>query len=322
MNDWQPTSSHDSRIARANLLRSIRHFFYTRDVLEVETPLLSSGTVTDEHLDAFLTKFNHSRDGAPVDLYLQTSPEFAMKRLLCGQSGAIYQICKAFRHEGEGRWHNPEFTMLEWYRPGFNHHALMQEVDALLIETLGTDAGEIISYQDVFKFRLGIDPLTATDEMLLAKMADCNIDISSPEQLDKDSKLQLLFAMEIEPVIGQERPCFVFGFPASQASLARINTQDSRTADRFEVYFKGAELANGFHELSDASEQQLRFEQDNEKRRKNGQPVKPIDTRFLSALKSGLPQCAGVALGVDRLLMLKIGASHIQEVLNFPVSKA
>lgn len=245
-----------------------------------------------------------------------------MKRLLCDQSGAIYQICKAFRHEGEGRWHNPEFTMLEWYRPGFDHHALMQEVDALLIETLGTDAGEIISYQDVFKFRLGIDPLTATDEMLLAKMADCNIDISSPEQLDKDSKLQLLFAMEIEPVIGQERPCFVFGFPASQASLARINTQDSRTADRFEVYFKGAELANGFHELSDASEQQLRFEQDNEKRRKNGQAEKPIDTRFLSALKSGLPQCAGVALGVDRLLMLKIGASHIQEVLNFPVSKA
>jgi elongation factor P--(R)-beta-lysine ligase len=198
----------------------------------------------------------------------------------------------------------------------------MQEVDALLIETLGTDASEMVSYQDVFQSRLGIDLLTATDDMLLAKMADCNINISSPEQLDKDSKLQLLFAMAIEPAIGQERPCFVFGFPASQASLARINTEDSRTADRFEVYFKGAELANGFHELSDASEQEQRFEQDNEKRRNNGQSVKPIDTRFLSALKSGLPHCAGVALGIDRLLMLKIGASHIKEVLNFPVSRA
>lgn len=322
MNDWQPTSSHYSRIARANLLRSIRHFFYTRDVLEVETPLLSSGTVTDEHLDAFHTRFNYSQDGNPVDLYLQTSPEFAMKRLLCDQSGAIYQICKAFRHEGEGRWHNPEFTMLEWYRPGFDHHALMQEVDALLIETLGTDTGEIVSYQDVFKSQLCIDPLAASDEMLLAKMGECNIDISSPEQLDKDSKLQLLFSMAIEPVIGQERPCFVFGFPASQASLARINSQDPRTADRFEVYFKGAELANGFHELSEASEQKRRFEQDNEKRRANGMPEKPIDTRFLNALESGLPHCAGVALGIDRLLMLKIGASHIKDVLNFPVSRA
>lgn len=322
MNDWQPTSSHYSRIARANLLRSIRHFFYTRDVLEVETPLLSSGTVTDEHLDAFHTRFNYSQDGNPVDLYLQTSPEFAMKRLLCDQSGAIYQICKAFRHEGEGRWHNPEFTMLEWYRPGFDHHALMQEVDALLIETLGTDTGEIVSYQDVFKSQLCIDPLAASDEMLLAKMGECHIDISSPEQLDKDSKLQLLFSMAIEPVIGQERPCFVFGFPASQASLARINSQDPRTADRFEVYFKGAELANGFHELSEASEQKRRFEQDNEKRRANGMPEKPIDTRFLNALESGLPHCAGVALGIDRLLMLKIGASHIKDVLNFPVSRA
>ena len=322
MKDWQPTSSHDARKARANLLRSIRHFFYSRDVLEVETPLLSNGTVTDEHLDAFHTKFNYPHVGKAVDLYLQTSPEFAMKRLLCAQSGAIYQICKAFRHEGEGRWHNPEFTMLEWYRPDFDHHALMQEVDALLMETLGTDSGELVSYQNVFKSRLQIDPLTATDEMLLAKMIDCNIDISNPEQLDKDSKLQLLFSIAIEPVIGQERPCFVFGFPASQASLARINTKDTRTADRFEVYFKGAELANGFHELSDASEQKQRFEQDNEKRRNNGQPEKPIDTRFLAALEGGLPHCAGVALGIDRLLMLKSGASHIQEVLNFPVSRA
>lgn len=322
MNDWQPTTTHDARVARAELLRTIRHFFYSRDVLEVETPLLSHGTVTDEHLDAFQTRFYYSQDGKPVDLYLQTSPEFAMKRLLCDHSGAIYQICKAFRHEGEGRWHNPEFTMLEWYRPGFDHHALMQEVDALLIDTLGTTPSEIISYQEAFITTLGIDPLDITDDTLLAKMVDCNIDISNPEQLEKDSKLQLLFSMAIEPVIGQDRPCFVFGFPASQASLARINEEDPRTADRFEVYFQGAELANGFYELSAASEQEQRFERDNSQRRKNGIAEKPIDRRFLTALEKGLPTCAGVALGIDRLLMLKLGASHIKDVINFPVSRA
>ena len=228
MSNWQPTASLEAIKARAELLRTVRAFFDDRNVLEVDTPQLARYGVSDLHIQCI---------PVPGYGYLQSSPEYHMKRLLAAGSGPIYQVCKAFRDGEAGGRHNPEFTMLEWYRPGFNHHALMQEVDALLIETLGTDAGEIISYQDVFKFRLGIDPLTATDEMLLAKMADCNIDISSPEQLDKDSKLQLLFAMEIEPVIGQERPCFVFGFPASQASLARINTQDSRTADRFEVYF-------------------------------------------------------------------------------------
>lgn len=322
MINWKPTASHASRVARATLLRTIRAFFDARNVLEVETPVLSHGTVTDEHLDAFESQFNHGVNGRSETLYLQTSPEYAMKRLLCAQSGAIYQICKAFRHEGEGRWHNPEFTMLEWYRPGFDHHALMQEVDELLIETLHTEAGDKISYQDVFLQTLNIDPLSASESDLIAKMSQCDIDITNPEQLDRDSKLQLLFSFAIEPVIGLHRPCFVYGFPASQAALARLNKDDARIADRFEVYYKGAELANGFHELSSPAEQRARFVRDNEKRQQALLPVKPIDERFLSALEAGLPACSGVALGIDRLLMLKVGAKHIQDVINFPVSRA
>lgn len=322
MNDWQPSAPHASRIARANLLKTIRAFFDARNVLEVETPLLSHGTVTDEHLDAFETQFNYGVQGKRQTLYLQTSPEYAMKRLLCAQSGAIYQICKAFRHEGEGRWHNPEFTLLEWYRPGFDHHALMNEVDELLIQTLQTEPGEKISYQDVFMDVLNIDPLSAKEDDLVTHMSRCNINIANPQQLDRDSKLQLLFSFVIEPVIGQSRPCFIYGFPASQASLATLNQDDNRIADRFEVYYKGAELANGFHELSSPEEQRARFIRDNEKRKQALRPTKPIDERFLSALKAGLPACSGVALGVDRLLMLKMHANHIQDVINFPVSRA
>lgn len=322
MHQWQPTTSHANRVARANLLRTIRAFFYQRNVLEVETPTLSQGTVTDEHLEAFTTDFHYGSTGKPIPLFLQTSPEYAMKRLLCADSGAIYQISKAFRHEGEGRWHNPEFTMLEWYRPGFTHVELMTEVDALLTATLGTEPADKISYQHVFLDELRLDPLTATDKELDDKMRSWGIDIDAPDTLSKDSKLQLLFSVVIEPKIGQQRPCFVYGFPASQAALARINPEDKRIADRFEVYFQGAELANGFYELCAPNEQRKRFAQDNEKRSAAGLPAKPIDEYFLSALESGLPDCAGVALGIDRLLMIKVGAPHIQDVINFPISRA
>lgn len=322
MQTWQPTTTYEAREARAALLRLIREFFYTRNVLEVDTPLLSAGTVTDEHLDAFETPFRFSSTGEPVRLFLQTSPEYAMKRLLCAQSGSIYQICKAFRHEGEGRWHNPEFTMLEWYRIDFDHFALMNEVDELLQLALNTHAGEKLSYQHAFIEYLDVDPLNTSDEVLVDVMTKANIDIHAPETLSFDSKLQLLFSYCIEPKIGQQRPCFVYNFPASQAALAKINESDPRVADRFEVYFKGVELANGFNELSAAQEQRSRFQQDNEKRQQAGLATKPIDENFLCALEAGLPSCAGVALGIDRLLMLKIGAQHIQEVISFPVSRA
>ncbi|OLF78380.1 poxB regulator PoxA [Alteromonas sp. W12] len=322
MQSWQPTTTHEARVARAELLRTIREFFYARNVLEVDTPLLSNGTVTDEHLDAFDTQFNFASSGKPTTLYLQTSPEYAMKRLLCADSGSIYQVCKAFRHEGEGRWHNPEFTMLEWYRLGFDHFALMDEVDALLQETLNTASADKMTYQKAFQTYLNIDPLSADNDVLLKAMEEQNIDIHAPQNLSYDSKLQLLFSYVIEPKIGNEKPCFIYDFPASQAALAKLSPVDERVAERFEVYYKGAELANGFHELSAAKEQRERFETDNEKRKETGLPAKPIDENFLSALDAGLPPCAGVALGIDRLLMLKTNAKHIQEVINFTVSRA
>ena len=322
MQSWLPTTTHEARVARAELLRTIREFFYARNVLEVDTPLLSNGTVTDEHLDAFDTQFNFASSGKPTTLYLQTSPEYAMKRLLCADSGSIYQVCKAFRHEGEGRWHNPEFTMLEWYRLGFDHFALMDEVDALLQETLNTASADKMTYQQAFQTYLKIDPLSADNDVLLKAMEEQNIDIHAPQSLSYDSKLQLLFSYVIEPKIGNEKPCFIYDFPASQAALAKLSPVDERVAERFEVYYKGAELANGFHELSAAKEQRERFETDNEKRKETGLPAKPIDENFLSALDAGLPPCAGVALGIDRLLMLKTNASHIQEVINFTVSRA
>lgn len=322
MTQWQPTTTHEFRVARAALLKQIRTFFEQREVLEVETPLLSNATVTDQYIDAFETHFDYSSTGKTLPLYLQTSPEYAMKRLLCAQSGAIYQIGKAFRHEGEGRWHNPEFTMLEWYRPGFDHHKLMDEVDALLMACLQTQTSERISYQDAFIKFIHIDPLVATDIQLETAMEKRGINIENASSLDKDTKLQLLFGVAVEPRIGQNVPCFIYHFPASQAALAKINPSDSRTAERFEVYFKGAELANGFHELSNAQEQRERFLDDNNKRRKSGLVERPIDDNLLAALASGLPNCAGVAMGIDRLLMIKTGASHIQDVINFTVSRA
>ena len=318
---WQPTAGLPAIKARAELLSQIRQFFADRDVLEVETPLLSHGTVTDVYIDGFSCQFDFSQSGQPQSLYLQTSPEYAMKRILSMYSCSIFQICKAFRHEGEGRWHNPEFTMLEWYRVGFDHHQLMNEVDSLLQVVLACGSADRYTYQSLFIRFLGIDPLVTSSAQLNKLMSDHKIDVFG-DDIDDDSKLQLLFSEVIEPQIGADVPCFVYDFPASQASLAKLNDADNRVADRFEVYYKGCELANGFNELQRADEQSRRFIKDNEQRQVQGLPVRPIDNHLLDALDNGLPQCAGVALGVDRLLMLKTGAARIEEVLSFPVSRA
>lgn len=317
-----PSASVKALKQRAELLHLIRCFFAEEGVLEVETPLLSHGTVTDVHIDAFSTAFHFSEQGNQETLYLQTSPEYAMKRLLCAGSGPIYQLCKAFRHEGAGRYHNPEFTLLEWYRPGFDHHQLMVDVDHLLQRVLQTKSAEKISYQAVFIRELDMDPLTVTVSQLQQRAEALGLDMASAMPEDIDTLLQLLFSLYIEPKIGQDKPCFVYGFPVSQAALAQVNREDPRTADRFEVYYKGIELANGFNELRDAHEQRTRFMRDNQLRQTQGLPPMPIDEHFLSALEAGLPACAGVAMGVDRLLMLRVNASHIDEVLAFPVSRA
>ncbi|WP_441257160.1 elongation factor P--(R)-beta-lysine ligase [Vibrio sp. Vf1514] len=320
--EWMPTASIEQLKQRAALLSRIRQFFAERDVLEVDTPAMSHATVTDVHLHTFQTQFVGPGYATGRHLHLMTSPEFHMKRLLAAGSGSIYQMAKAFRNEENGRYHNPEFTMLEWYRVGFDHHDLMDEMDALLQMTLQTGASERLTYQQAFLTVLGVCPLEGSMAELKQAAASLGLsDIAEPET-DRDTLLQLLFSMGVEGNIGQHVPAFVYDFPASQAALAKINPNDARVADRFEVYFKGIELANGFHELDNPREQLARFEADNAKRIDMGLASQPIDYHLIAALDAGLPACAGVALGIDRLIMLALGEDHIDKVTAFPFPRA
>lgn len=320
--EWMPTASIEQLKQRAALLSRIRQFFAARDVLEVDTPAMSHATVTDVHLHTFQTQFVGPGYATGRHLHLMTSPEFHMKRLLAAGSGSIYQMAKAFRNEENGRYHNPEFTMLEWYRVGFDHHDLMDEMDALLQMTLQTGASERLTYQQAFLTELGVCPLEGSMAELKQAAASLGLsDIAEPET-DRDTLLQLLFSMGVEGNIGQHVPAFVYDFPASQAALAKINPHDARVADRFEVYFKGIELANGFHELDNPREQLARFEADNAKRIDMGLAPQPIDYHLIAALEAGLPACAGVALGIDRLIMLALGEDHIDKVTAFPFPRA
>lgn len=319
---WQPTASLTLLQKRAQILTLIRRFFADRDVLEVDTPTMASAGVTDVHLDNFKTHFVGPGMANGLDLYLQTSPEFHMKRMLAAGYGAIYQICKAYRNEESGRLHNPEFTMLEWYRPGFDHYQLMDEMADLLTHVLNTPLPTRLTYQQAFVEILGVCPLTASLAALRQAGGGLGADDLLAQESDRDTILQLLFALGVEPHIGQHSPCFVYDFPASQAALARINPDDARVAERFEVYFKGIELANGFNELSDAKEQRERFVHDNQARESRGLVTRPIDEYLLAALEAGLPDCAGVALGVDRLVMLATETEQLADVIAFTVTRA
>jgi lysyl-tRNA synthetase class 2 len=245
-----------------------------------------------------------------------------MKRLLAASSGPIWQLGKAFRDGEAGRCHNPEFTLLEWYRPGWDHHRLMVEVDELLHDILNTPTGERLSYREAFQSIAGLDPF----ETPVGTLQSVSRDLvgAEPPDLgsDRDSWLELLFSHVLEPELGRGRPSFIHDFPASQAALARVRPGDPALAERFEVFVDGVELANGFHELGDAAEQRRRFERDLEARRADGLPVPELDERLLAALAEGLPDCAGVALGVDRLVMLKLGTTDISEVIAFPIDRA
>lgn len=297
---------------RAQILAKIRAFFTRRNVLEVETPLLSHSTNPALHLHSFVTTYQTQ------NLYLQTSPEFAMKRLLASGSGDIYQICKACRDGEQGRLHNPEFTILEWYRVNFNHHQLMDEMEQFLHFVLNTAPAQRITYRELFLQHLNVDPFGETNELkkvALAKRLDDNL------ATDHDTWLQLLLTHFIEPNLGQKQPVFVYDFPASQAMLAKINSDNPKIAERFEVYFKGIELANGFHELNDPKEQRQRFEEENKKRVQLNLPIIPLDENFLEAL-SHLPPCAGVAVGIDRLIMLMTQVNSLAKVIAFPIDRA
>lgn len=324
---WQPSASLELIKARASLNATIRAFFVGRGVLEVETPILSRAATVDRHIDSF-TAVPQGAAGreAGVGGWLQTSPEFAMKRLLAVGSGAIYQIARVFRAEEQGRHHNPEFTLLEWYRPGFDHHALMDEV-AALVQACGAPAGiGRLSYREAFQRHAGIDPFTATPEALQTGLRQRGVatphGLTASEQVDRDFWLDLWMTDVVGPKLGREAPEFLYDFPASQAALSRIRRDDPPVAERFELFWRGVELANGFHELTDAAEQQARFKADQAWRAANERIVPPYDAALIAALQHGLPPCAGVALGLDRLLMMIAGAASIDAVLAFPAARA
>ncbi|HDL7835625.1 TPA: elongation factor P--(R)-beta-lysine ligase [Yersinia enterocolitica] len=319
---WQPSAPIANLLKRAAIMAEIRRFFADRGVLEVETPTMSQATVTDIHLVPFQTRFVGPGAADGLTLYMMTSPEYHMKRLLAAGSGSIYQLGRSFRNEEAGRHHNPEFTMLEWYRPHYDMYRLMDEVEDLLQQILDCDSSERLSYQQAFLRHLDIDPLSADKAQLREAAAKLDLSNIADTEEDRDTLLQLLFTVGVEPHIGRDKPAFVYHFPASQASLAVISTEDHRVAERFEVYFKGIELANGFHELTDGDEQLKRFEQDNRSREKRGLPQHPIDMNLIDALKHGLPDCSGVGLGVDRLVMLALGAEKLSDVIAFPVGRA
>ena len=317
---WEPTASLDTLKKRADILSRIRAFFAGRGVLEVETPLLARYSVTDPHMDVISA--DHPC-GAGERYFLQTSPEYAMKRLLAAGSGPIYQLGKAFRKGERGSRHNPEFTMLEWYRPGFSLCDLMDEIEALLRVVLGAGVtAQRIEYRKLFLDFLGFDPLLA-DCNLVERVAREHVDVQMRSD-SVDDWLNLLMAEVVEPKLASMGPVFVCDYPASQAALARVEVDEDGTfvARRFELYVDGMELANGYHELTDAAEQRRRFELDNEQRREMGRDVRDLDEFLLAAVESGLPICSGVALGFDRLVMLALKKKNIAEVLAFSSDRA
>lgn len=306
--DWKPTTSIAALKKRAQIISKIRQFFAQKEIYEVETPLLCRGTVPSPYIESFISEHK----------YLQTSPEFAMKRLLAAGSGSIYQICKAFRLEEAGKLHNPEFTILEWYRVDYTYHQLMHEVAELLTMLFHCGDCDFITYYDLFMQHLRIDPFVVTFQELknIANKYDFYIELDQ-----KDEYFDLLLSHLIEPKLGNEKPVFIYDFPASQSALAQIRQDEPPIAERFEVYFKGIELANGFQELNSSDEQRQRFEDELQQRRKQQQSITVIDERFLQSLNQ-LPSCAGVAIGVDRLIMLSMNADTIKSVLSFDYDNA
>ena len=317
---WQPSAALSTLKARADLLATIRQFFSARNILEVDTPLLAKYSVTDPYMQA-LTADNPV--GAADRYFLQTSPEYAMKRLLASDSGPIYQLCKAFRKGEAGSCHNPEFTMLEWYRPDFDHYQLMDEVEALVSLVLASDKPfKRMTYRDVFIDTFAIDPHSSDCEAVKA-IARQHLDVQMVSD-QKDDWLNLLLAEIIEPKLGIDAPVFIMDYPASQSALARVDMDNKgvEVAQRFELYSQGVELANGYFELIDVQQQQQRFEQDQQRRQQLAAPAVEADQFLLAAMAQGLPSCAGVALGVDRLLMLSQQLATVAETISFSVDRA
>jgi lysyl-tRNA synthetase class 2 len=309
---------------RARLLHNIRHFFWARDVLEVETPLLCHGIGTDPQL-AFFTA-DYCLPPLQQRLFLQTSPEFAMKRLLAAGCGSVYQICKAFRNGEAGRFHNPEFTLLEWYRVGFGLPQLMDEVEVLisaLFAGFGLAAAQRVSYQAIFQQVTGLDPLQFCHQDYCAYAVDNGLpEASALCGEDHNLWLDVIFSHKIQPQLGKNALCLVYGYPACQPSLARVNADNPHIVDRVELFINGIELGNGFYELADANEQARRFDKEIAVRYAQNLPIVTKDQRLLSALAAGLPECSGMAIGLDRLLMVLTRTTSIGDTLSFSVDRA
>jgi lysyl-tRNA synthetase class 2 len=311
--DWRPRASREALVLRAGMLATLRQFFANRAVLEVETPLAVGHAISDPQLASARVLL----PGRSAPLHLHTSPEFAMKRLLAAGYGDIYQVCHVFRGDEAGALHAAEFTLLEWYRIGWSMDRLIDEVDALLRELLPQPPSTRPSYQEVIRQHAGCDALTDSDAQLMDCAVSLGFDATLLRSLDRDGILDLLMGLHVGPRLGLSGPCYVQRFPASQASLARLDPEDSRVALRFELYLQGVELANGFEELADATEQRARFMNDRLTRRKRDLPDAEPDERLLAALTHGLPACSGVAMGFDRLVMQAAGTRRIEEVLSF-----
>jgi lysyl-tRNA synthetase class 2 len=318
---WQPNISIKNLIERSKIISNIRLFFLQKNVMEVETPMLSTSTVTDVHLSPFQTEFLSLNQNDMLKLWLITSPEYHMKRLLAATSGPIYQICHCFRNQEVGRYHNPEFTMLEWYQPFFSMKKFIKEIDLFLQTIFNFNESEKISYQDIFLKTFDIDPLCTNILELRTIFKKLKLDYLIDDEHQVNDLIQILFTLEIEPHLGKKNPIFIYHFPAEQACLASINSKDSRISERFEFFFKGIELGNGFYELTDFDEQKKRFTKDNKKRASMNLPMRKIDNFFLDALSSGLPCCSGVAIGLDRLMMLLLKEKNINKVLSFAIDR-
>ena len=308
---------------RARLYACIREFFAERGVLEVETPILSRAANTDPNIESFSTSFSGHADAGPRERWLRTSSEFAQKRLLAAGVGDNFELGRVFRNGEAGRRHNPEFTMLEWYRVGFDHRRLIDEtielVQAALVLVGTTAEVRKSTYRDLFVAELALDPFTAAEEKLHKALGDVRVDAQG---LSRDDWLDLLLTHVIQPNFPPNRITVIHDYPASQCALAKIRADDPPVAERFELYVGKQELANGYHELTDAAEQRVRFVRDNERRGTRGLRELPIDENLLAALDSGLPDCAGVALGIERLLMAMIETDDIRDVLAFPFDQA
>ncbi|MBX7167314.1 MAG: EF-P lysine aminoacylase GenX [Pirellulales bacterium] len=325
--DWRPTASWATLRRRAELLAELRGFFAERGFLEVETPLASADTVVDRHLDplGLTLPDDPRRPDVGQRLWLQTSPEFAMKRLVAAGAGPIYQVAKAFRAAERGRWHNPEFTLVEWYRPGDDLAAGVSLLSELGERLLGRGPAEMLTYADAFRRHANVDPLAAP----VAELADAlrcagqswpdGLPVDEPH---RDAWLDLVLDALVAPRLGLTRPAIVTHYPASQAALARVATDDPRVAERFELFAAGLELANGYHELLDADVLSERIARANAARQADGKPTLPVESRLLGAMRTGLPACAGCALGFDRLVAVAVGASSLDEVLAFPIERA